>query len=172
VRTSALSPPPLPHHLMANREDAITLVHLPDGPTAYLKLTSIELTKKIFVRPHSGFLWGILVHPEHCFENRVTHEQHPITQNWCSTTLSRVSDTPSGECSRRSSHHFRNSKDGKLSRCTISVTFYSSDAIGKSQIPLDISTLTRRHHQVTLFDLRKRSHYKRSARGLRSSYGR
>jgi ribosome production factor 1 len=32
------------------RQDAITLVHLPDGPTAYLRLTSIELTKKIFVR--------------------------------------------------------------------------------------------------------------------------
>ena len=30
--------------------DAITLVHLPDGPTAYFKLTSIQLTKKIFVR--------------------------------------------------------------------------------------------------------------------------
>lgn len=30
--------------------DAITLVHLPDGPTAYFKLTSIELTQQIFVR--------------------------------------------------------------------------------------------------------------------------
>lgn len=29
--------------------DAITLVHLPNGPTAYFKLTSIELTEKIFV---------------------------------------------------------------------------------------------------------------------------
>lgn len=30
--------------------DAITMVQLPDGPTAYFKLTSIELTKEIFVR--------------------------------------------------------------------------------------------------------------------------
>lgn len=29
--------------------DAITLVHLPNGPTAYFKLTSIELTKQIYV---------------------------------------------------------------------------------------------------------------------------
>jgi ribosome production factor 1 len=31
--------------------DAITLVHLPEGPTAYFKLTSVELTKHIFVCP-------------------------------------------------------------------------------------------------------------------------
>jgi hypothetical protein len=31
--------------------DGITLVHLPEGPTAYFKLTSIELTKQIFVCP-------------------------------------------------------------------------------------------------------------------------
>jgi ribosome production factor 1 len=30
--------------------DAITVVHLPSGPTAYFKLTSIELTQQIFVR--------------------------------------------------------------------------------------------------------------------------
>jgi ribosome production factor 1 len=29
--------------------DAITLVYLPDGPMAYFKLTSIELTKQIYV---------------------------------------------------------------------------------------------------------------------------
>jgi len=29
--------------------DAITLIYLPDGPSAYFKLTSIELTKQIFV---------------------------------------------------------------------------------------------------------------------------
>jgi ribosome production factor 1 len=29
--------------------DGMTLVHLPNGPTAYFKLTSIELTKQIFV---------------------------------------------------------------------------------------------------------------------------
>jgi len=31
--------------------DAITLVHLPEGPSAYFKLTSVELTKQIFVCP-------------------------------------------------------------------------------------------------------------------------
>ncbi|RXW17780.1 hypothetical protein EST38_g8082 [Candolleomyces aberdarensis] len=40
-------------HLLVVNEDmkkpnAITLVHLPNGPTAYFKLTSIELTKQIF----------------------------------------------------------------------------------------------------------------------------
>lgn len=29
--------------------DAITLVYLPNGPMAYFKLTSIELTKQIYV---------------------------------------------------------------------------------------------------------------------------
>ncbi|KAF8202379.1 anticodon-binding protein [Pholiota molesta] len=42
-------------HLCVVNEDmkkpnAITLVHLPNGPSAYFKLTSIELTKQIFVR--------------------------------------------------------------------------------------------------------------------------
>lgn len=31
--------------------DAITLVHLPAGPTAYFRLTSIELTEQIYVCP-------------------------------------------------------------------------------------------------------------------------
>ena len=31
--------------------DAITLIHLPNGPTAYFKLTSIELSKRISVSP-------------------------------------------------------------------------------------------------------------------------
>ncbi|KAL4073032.1 anticodon-binding protein [Scleroderma yunnanense] len=40
-------------HLVVVNEDmkkpnAITLVHLPDGPTAYLRLTSVELTKQIY----------------------------------------------------------------------------------------------------------------------------
>ena len=34
---------------LTNELDAITLVHLPSGPTTYFKLTSIELTKDIFV---------------------------------------------------------------------------------------------------------------------------
>ena len=35
--------------------DAITLVHLPNGPSAYFKLTSIELTKQIYVRANFFF---------------------------------------------------------------------------------------------------------------------
>jgi len=31
--------------------DAITLTHLPNGPTAYFKLTSIELSKRTSVGP-------------------------------------------------------------------------------------------------------------------------
>jgi rRNA maturation protein Rpf1 len=35
---------------MANAwPDGITLIHLPNGPTAYFKLTSVQLTKEIFV---------------------------------------------------------------------------------------------------------------------------
>ena len=34
--------------------DAITLIHLPAGPTAYFKLSSIQLTKQIYVRPFSS----------------------------------------------------------------------------------------------------------------------
>ena len=29
--------------------DAVTIVYLPEGPTAYFKLTSIEMSKKIHV---------------------------------------------------------------------------------------------------------------------------
>lgn len=59
------------------------------------------------------------------------HEQRPITQNLYSTTLSRVSDTLLGACSRHFFHRYRNSKDDKLSHCTINVIFCSSDGIGK-----------------------------------------
>jgi hypothetical protein len=58
-------------------------------------------------------------------------EQRPITQSLYSTTLSRVSDTLLGACSRHFFHRCRNSKDDKLSPCTINVIFYSSDGIGK-----------------------------------------
>jgi ribosome production factor 1 len=37
----------VPSHILLS--DAITLVYLPDGPSAYFKLTSVELTKQIFV---------------------------------------------------------------------------------------------------------------------------
>lgn len=36
--------------------DAITLVYLPNGPMAYFKLTSIELTEQIYVRLFSTLL--------------------------------------------------------------------------------------------------------------------
>jgi len=35
--------------LCLSDSDAITLVHLPNGPTAYFKLTSVELTQQIYV---------------------------------------------------------------------------------------------------------------------------
>jgi ribosome production factor 1 len=38
--------------------DAITIVHLPSGPTAYFKLSSIQLTKEIYVR--LSLLYGCL----------------------------------------------------------------------------------------------------------------
>lgn len=37
-------------------KDAITLVYLPNGPVTYFKLTSIELTKQIYV----GRFWSAL----------------------------------------------------------------------------------------------------------------
>jgi len=30
-------------------KDAMTIMHLPNGPTAYFRLTSIELTEEIYV---------------------------------------------------------------------------------------------------------------------------
>jgi ribosome production factor 1 len=48
--TRSPSPSPMSPALMRKCVDAITLVHLPNGPTAYFKLTSIQLTKQIFVR--------------------------------------------------------------------------------------------------------------------------
>ena len=44
------------NHFAKNTSDAITVVHLPSGPTAYFKLTSVELTKKIFVGIHSNLV--------------------------------------------------------------------------------------------------------------------
>ncbi|KAF8271629.1 anticodon-binding protein [Lactarius quietus] len=55
------------------KPNAITLVHLPDGPTAYFKLTSIQLTKKIFgharATPHN---------PELVLNNFVTRLGHTV----------------------------------------------------------------------------------------------
>jgi ribosome production factor 1 len=41
--------PCLPDWLSYILSDAITVIYLPNGPSAYFKLTSIELTKQIFV---------------------------------------------------------------------------------------------------------------------------
>ncbi|KAI0047126.1 Brix-domain-containing protein [Auriscalpium vulgare] len=53
--------------------NAITMVHLPNGPTAYFKLTSIELTKNIFkharATPHN---------PELVLNNFVTRLGHTV----------------------------------------------------------------------------------------------
>ncbi|KAJ6616248.1 anticodon-binding protein [Mycena sp. CBHHK59/15] len=65
-------------HLCVVNEDtkkpnAITLVHLPDGPTAYFKLTSVQLTKQIYghacATPHD---------PELVLNNFVTRLGHAV----------------------------------------------------------------------------------------------
>ncbi|KAH9967357.1 Brix-domain-containing protein [Russula dissimulans] len=55
------------------KPNAITMVHLPDGPTAYLRLTSIELTKKIF-----GHARATPHHPELVLNNFVTRLGHTV----------------------------------------------------------------------------------------------
>ncbi|KAI0305969.1 anticodon-binding protein [Multifurca ochricompacta] len=55
------------------KQNAITLVHLPDGPTAYFRLTSVELTKKIF-----GHARETPHHPELVLNNFVTRLGHTI----------------------------------------------------------------------------------------------
>ncbi|KAI9508197.1 Brix-domain-containing protein [Russula earlei] len=55
------------------KPNAITMVHLPDGPTAYFKLTSIELTKKIF-----GHARATAHHPELVLNNFVTRLGHTV----------------------------------------------------------------------------------------------
>lgn len=59
--------------------DAITMIHLPDGPTAYFKLTSIELTKKIFVCCVAIFKMVITAILSDQY--RVMREQHHITRS-------------------------------------------------------------------------------------------
>ncbi|KAJ7902364.1 anticodon-binding protein [Mycena leptocephala] len=55
------------------KPNAITLVHLPDGPTAYFRLTSVELTKQIYgharATPHD---------PELVLNNFVTRLGHAV----------------------------------------------------------------------------------------------
>ncbi|KAG6909332.1 hypothetical protein DXG01_000932 [Tephrocybe rancida] len=65
-------------HLLVVNEDmkkpnAITLVHLPNGPTAYFKLTSIELTKQIF-----GHARATPHHPELVLNGFVTRLGHAV----------------------------------------------------------------------------------------------
>ncbi|KAH9066592.1 Brix-domain-containing protein [Lactarius vividus] len=57
----------------SKKPNAITLVHLPDGPTAYFKLSSIELTKKIF-----GHARATPHHPELVLNNFVTRLGHTV----------------------------------------------------------------------------------------------
>lgn len=44
--------------VITQRADAIILVHLPNGPSAYFKLTSIELTKQIFVNANEHHIFS------------------------------------------------------------------------------------------------------------------
>ncbi|KAG2011646.1 hypothetical protein CC2G_011739 [Coprinopsis cinerea AmutBmut pab1-1] len=65
-------------HLLVVNEDmkkpnAITLVHLPDGPTAYFKLTSVELTKQIY-----GHARATPHHPELVLNGFVTRLGHAV----------------------------------------------------------------------------------------------
>ncbi|KAG6902596.1 hypothetical protein C0995_014603 [Termitomyces sp. Mi166 len=65
-------------HLLVVNEDmkkpnAITLVYLPNGPTAYFKLTSIELTKNIF-----GHARATPHHPELVLNGFVTRLGHTV----------------------------------------------------------------------------------------------
>ncbi|KZV64392.1 Brix-domain-containing protein [Peniophora sp. CONT] len=53
--------------------NAMTVVHLPNGPTAYFKLTSIELTKKIF-----GHARATPHHPELILNNFATRLGHTV----------------------------------------------------------------------------------------------
>ncbi|KAF8498726.1 Brix-domain-containing protein [Russula emetica] len=55
------------------KPNAITLVHLPNGPTAYFRLTSIELTKKIF-----GHARATPHYPELVLNNFVTRLGHTV----------------------------------------------------------------------------------------------
>lgn len=65
-------------HLCVVNEDmkkpnAITLVHLPNGPTAYFKLTSVELTKQIY-----GHARATSHHPELVLNGFVTRLGHAV----------------------------------------------------------------------------------------------
>ncbi|KAF9642680.1 Brix-domain-containing protein [Thelephora ganbajun] len=55
------------------KPNAITLIHLPDGPTAYFKLTSIELSKRI-----SGHARSTAHFPELVLNNFVTRLGHTV----------------------------------------------------------------------------------------------
>jgi len=55
------------------KPNAITFVHLPNGPTAYFKLTSIQLTKSIFGRARAT-----AHHPELVLNNFVTRLGHAV----------------------------------------------------------------------------------------------
>ncbi|KAJ7098767.1 anticodon-binding protein [Mycena belliarum] len=57
----------------SKKPNAVTLIHLPDGPTAYFKLTSVQLTKEIYgharATPHD---------PELVLNNFVTRLGHAV----------------------------------------------------------------------------------------------
>ncbi|ETW78862.1 hypothetical protein HETIRDRAFT_14859, partial [Heterobasidion irregulare TC 32-1] len=55
------------------KPNAITMVHLPDGPTAYFKLTTIQLTKQIF-----GHARHTAHHPELVLNNFATRLGHSV----------------------------------------------------------------------------------------------
>ncbi|KAG6890019.1 hypothetical protein C0992_003364 [Termitomyces sp. T32_za158] len=70
---------PLAGFVYAALSDAITLVYLPAGPTAYFKLTSVELTKNIFVGD-IGHARATPHHPELVLNGFVTRLGHAVGQ--------------------------------------------------------------------------------------------
>ncbi|KAF9511242.1 hypothetical protein BS47DRAFT_1395247 [Hydnum rufescens UP504] len=58
--------------------NAITMVHLPHGPTAHFKLTSVQLTKEIFVRLIEGHARASPHHPELVLNGFVTRLGHTV----------------------------------------------------------------------------------------------
>ena len=115
--------------------DAITMVRLPDGPTAYFKLTSIQLTKQIFVGPVLRLIVSGLFFNESIF--RVMPGIQPIIPNSSSITLLHDWVIQLEGCSRPTFRHYQNSKVDKSSHFTINVISYFSGVIGVLSFALD-----------------------------------
>lgn len=117
--------------------DAITMVHLPDGPTAYFKLTSIQLTKQIFVGRKFFHLTvsGLSFANELIF--RVMLGIQPIILSSSSIILLHDWVTRLEGCFRPTFRPYQNFKVDKSSHFTISVISCFSGVIGVLSFALD-----------------------------------